>query len=104
MTEIIAICSIYDYRPRLCRDYPEVDHWTPPECTYSFYNGERIGKCGCGVGACCATPREAGMPGGAHLPAEAGGLPCKYLVTEAKEKTATIDLNRTQAIQKAVEG
>lgn len=31
-------------------------------------------------GACCAIPRENGIPGGVPLPEVAGGEPCKYLV------------------------
>lgn len=104
MAEPVARCSIYEDRPRLCREYPREDHWRPDECTYSFYNGERIGKCGCGVGACCATPREKGLPGGAHLPSEAGGEPCQYLV-QTEEKTASaVCLSRSAAILKAIGG
>ena len=78
----VARCSIYETRPQLCRDYPRIDHWTPSECTYHFSGSDRRGDCSCDVGACCQTPREKGEPGGAPLPAEAGGEPCKYLAWE----------------------
>ena len=91
MPEMIARCSIYEDRPKVCREYPEIDSWRPPECTYAFINGERVGRCACNVGACCAVPREKGLPGGAHLPEEAGGLPCQFLELRAKEKTAAVD-------------
>lgn len=93
-TKRIARCSIYQDRPKVCVEYPTVGHYTPPECTYSFIDGERVGDCSCDVGACCATPREGGLPGGAPLPAEAGGQPCKYLVWEevdVLEKGAGVD-------------
>ena len=79
----VARCGIYEDRPELCRAYPTVYHYTPPECTFSFPDGEvRQGECACDVGACCATPREGGEPAGAPLPEEAGGAPCKHLVWE----------------------
>lgn len=78
----VARCGIYETRPELCRIYPTVNHWTPDVCTYSFPYGDgtREGECACEVGACCATPRQNGEPGGTPLPEEAGGQPCKHLV------------------------
>lgn len=96
-TDLTARCSIYDRKekPELCNKYPEVDSWRPSVCTYAFDDkGNRHGSCSCGIGACCNTPREGGMPGGAAIPAEAGGLPCKYLVWESKEKTASSESSR----------
>ena len=86
----IARCGIYEERPEVCRVYPKIDHYRPDECTYAFIGGECIGKCECDVGACCAIPREGGLPGGAPIPKEAGGQPCKHLVwEEAQTKTAS---------------
>lgn len=86
----VARCSIYETRPEVCRVYPTVGHWTPPECTFGFNGSERTGECACDVGACCATPREKGEPGGAPLPEIAGGAPCKHLewVDEEEEEPA----------------
>ena len=84
-TKKIARCSIYQDRPKVCVDYPQVDHYTPRECTYSYIDGERFGDCACDVGACCNTPRVGGEPGGAAMPAQAGGSPCKHLVWEEVE-------------------
>lgn len=103
MANPVHRCGIYAERPRVCREYPKIDSWTPKECTYTFYNGERYGKCDCGVAACCAVPREKGLPGGSDLPASAGGLPCKHLVVES-EKTSAVTLNRSEAVRKAIEG
>ena len=89
MPETIARCTIYSSRPKCCREYPEEGSWRPEECTFAFIDGSRIGKCDCGIGACCAIPREKGMPGGAQLPEEAGGSPCQYLEMRVKEKTAS---------------
>lgn len=105
-TRRVARCSIYDDRPKLCVDYPTVGHYTPHECTYTFVDGERFGECDCGVGACCATPREMGMPGGAVLPESAGGRPCRYLVWVEEEvdepvKTASSQ-NRNDLIKEAL--
>ncbi len=82
----VARCGIYETRPQLCRDYPMIGHYTPPECTYSFPDGTREGECACEVGACCATPREHGEPGGAVIPEESGGEPCKHLTWEDVEE------------------
>ena len=105
-TRRVARCSIYDDRPKLCVDYPTVSHYTPPECTYTFVDGERFGECGCGVGACCATPRELGMPGGAAIPEVAGGKPCKYLVWVEEEVGDQVKVassqNRNEAIKEAL--
>ena len=89
--EVVARCAIYDKRPQVCRDYPKVDHYMPPECTYTFVGSDREGECACDVGACCAVPRAKGEPGGAPMPNIAGGEPCKHLiwVEEEKEKTAS---------------
>lgn len=91
-TKTIARCGIYEDRPKLCKDYPTVSHYQPPECTYYFVGAERRGECNCGEAACCTLPREGGEPGGSPLPDEAGGLPCKHLtwdevtVKEASEE------------------
>lgn len=83
-------CRIYEVRPKLCKDYPLIDHWTPAECTFYFEGTERKGVCACNVGACCAVPRREGEPTGEAMPFEAGGLPCKHLVeVEESEKTAS---------------
>jgi hypothetical protein len=93
MTTEVARCAIYDRRPGICKRYPEMDHYIPPECTYYFQGSERKGDCSCDIGACCAIPRMAGMPGGAPMPAIAGGRPCEHLVwvekEESKEKSAS---------------
>jgi hypothetical protein len=79
----------------VCEAYPTFSHYMPPECTYYFVGGERRGECGCMQGACCAIPREGGVPGGVPLPEAAGGEPCKYLVyvdvevPESEEKVAS---------------
>lgn len=87
-TRLKARCSIYGDRPAVCRKYPEVDHYLPTQCTYFFMDGKKMGDCSCGEGACCAIPREKGLPGGAPLPSIAGGEPCKYLVfIEDREET-----------------
>jgi hypothetical protein len=94
----IARCAIYERRPDICKDYPRLGHWTPAECTYSFPHDDerREGECACEVGACCNTPREGGEPGGAPLPEEAGGEPCKHLTwvdveeDEPKEKIGSM--------------
>ena len=104
-TKMVARCSIYPDRPKICVVYPDVGHYTPPECTYTFVDGERFGECTCDVGACCRTPRELGMPGGAPLPELAGGQPCKYLVNKEEEveeqiKTAS-PANRNDLIKEA---
>jgi hypothetical protein len=93
--QLTARCGIWGSRPQVCRDYPKIDQYMPEECTYFFVGDERQGECGCGVGACCAIPREGGEPGGAPLPSIAGGAPCKHLVwvegePEIKEKEASI--------------
>ena len=84
-TKLVSRCSVYERRPKVCVDYPRADHYMPPECTYQFIDGQREGDCSCDVGACCRTPRERGEPGGAALPTECGGLPCRHLVTEEIE-------------------
>ena len=105
-TEAKARCSIYGDRPQGCVDYPKIDSYRPEECTYYFIDGERMGSCDCGVGACCALPRDKGEPVAKHLPVIAGGGPCKYLEwTEPKTKTAAQTLhpmNRDEAIEAAI--
>jgi Fe-S-cluster containining protein len=81
-------CGIYNDRPEVCRIYPKVDQWIPPECTFYFTGGVRNGDCSCGTSACCEVPRVGGDPGGAPMPREAGGLPCRHIVVEEEEKTA----------------
>jgi hypothetical protein len=105
-TKEVARCSIYQDRPKLCQDYPTASHWVPRECTYSFIDGERFGDCSCDVGACCATPRENGQPGGAVIPEIAGGKPCQYLVqaqveVEEPTKIASV-INRNDLIKEAL--
>jgi hypothetical protein len=85
VSKTVARCSIYEKRPKLCKDYPTVSHYMPPECTYHFAGGERRGECSCDEGACCVLPRENGEPGGSPLPEEAGGMPCKHLTWEEVE-------------------
>jgi len=102
-TDRIARCGIYEDRPKVCRDYPKADHYRPKACTFYFMGGERLGACECGEGACCAIPRQGGMPGGAPLPKIAGGEPCKHLVWEDKEKTASVSfLDRQERIDAAM--
>ena len=109
-TKTVARCGIYESRPDVCREYPHVDHWTPPNCGFSFAGSERTGACDCDVAACCMTARENGEPGGAPLPETAGGLPCKHVVwvdepTEeapAVEKTAAG--NAASLLMEAVRG
>jgi hypothetical protein len=107
----IARCSIYEDRPKVCVDYPKVEHYIPPECTYYFSGAERQGSCACDEGACCAVPRQDGEPGGAPMPAVAGGKPCKYLewkeenVKEASSLPIVHDLpSRSETIRKALGG
>ena len=91
-TKQVARCGIYSTRPEICKVYPKVDQYTPPACTYYFKGEEREGNCGCNTGACCATPRQNGEPGGAPMLDVSGGLPCKHLEwvehEEPVEKTA----------------
>lgn len=91
-TEKPARCAIYEDRPQECRGYPKIDNYMPEECTYYFVGNERRGECACGVGACCAVPRDGGEPTAKHLPLIAGGEPCKHLVEGdvLEEKTAAI--------------
>lgn len=89
-TKTIARCSIYESRPDICKNYPQIYHYIPGECTFWFAGPERHGSCECEVGACCRIPREGGLPGGAPLPEEAGGSSCKYLTWEdVMEKEAS---------------
>lgn len=101
----VARCSIYENRPEGCQTYPRGDSYRPPECTYYFIGGERMGDCSCDIGACCALPRDKGEPDAKHLPETAGGVPCKHLVVKEKEKTATLQLHpesRRVAIEEAI--
>lgn len=104
-TETKARCSIYEDRPKGCQEYPKVDSYHPEECTYYFIDGERMGACECGVGACCALPRDNGGSEAKHLPVIAGGKPCKHLEwVEPKTKTASLilhSMNRNEAIEAA---
>jgi hypothetical protein len=86
------LCSIYEERPQSCRDYPQPGHYRPSSCTYWFdEEGVRQGECApeC-MASCCSIPREDGEPGGAALPAEAGGAPCKYLIELPPEEVRDI--------------
>ena len=78
----------------MCKKYPVIESWTPPECTFYFAGDERKGSCACGIGACCAEPREKGEPLGVPTLASDGGLPCKHLIAveQAVEKTAAAPL------------
>lgn len=74
------ICSIWETRPQVCRDYPKYDSYIPESCGYYFTGGEKKGGCYLECQAqCCMLPRQDGEPGGAPLPEIAGGLPCRYL-------------------------
>jgi hypothetical protein len=92
----VVQCGIYEERPPMCESYPEPGHYRPPECTFYFDEaGTRHGECAeeC-MSTCCHIPREGGEPGGAGLPAVAGGLPCKHLVVD---EGATMDGEKTAA-------
>ena len=103
-TERTAKCGIYEDRPKVCREYPKIDHYRPKECKFYFIGNDRLGSCDCGKGACCAIPRQDGVPGGAPLPKVGGGKPCKHLVYEEKEKTASVaPLSRQEQIDSALE-
>jgi hypothetical protein len=81
------ICGIYDSRPEACKVYPKADQYQPESCGFYFLgDGKRRGRCeeACDA-ACCKLPRENGEPGGAALPVEAGGMPCRYLVWSEEE-------------------
>jgi hypothetical protein len=93
----VARCSIYEKRPEVCKVYPTVTHYIPSECTYYFAGAERRGSCDCGIGACCATPRENGEPGGTPLPDIAGGMPCKYLEYIEKDDGKPDGVEKTAA-------
>jgi Fe-S-cluster containining protein len=82
-----ASCAIYDRRPQGCREYPKIDSYMPEECTYYFVGNERRGECACGVGACCALPRDGGEPEAKYLPEISGGLPCKHLIPAEETQT-----------------
>lgn len=81
------ICGIYEKRPAMCRNYPQLlgggqVSYTPQGCTYWFdAEGKRHGHCDpyCRA-ACCLVPRRDGEPEGEPLDGAAGGLPCKHLV------------------------
>lgn len=92
----MAFCAIHGHKPLFCAEYPKVDQYVPPECTYTFNGSERRGVCECGVGACCAVPRVDGEPGAPAMPALAGGKPCKHLAWQLEvdmplEKKASSD-------------
>lgn len=84
--KLIARCGIYDTRPEICHVYPKVEHYTPPECSYTFDGAERHGECACDVGACCAVPRQGGEPGGVPMPDIMGGQSCKHLVWREEDR------------------
>ena len=74
------VCSIYDRRPKACRDFPQRDSYLPDSCGFRFSGDERKGRCYLECQAsCCTLPRKGGEPDGAPLPEIAGGEPCKYL-------------------------
>jgi hypothetical protein len=76
------ICGIHDKRPKVCREFPQVDNYIPDTCGYHFSGGAKRGCCYLECQAsCCMLPREGGEPGGTPLPEIAGGEPCKYLET-----------------------
>lgn len=92
----VGSCGIYKSRPQFCRDYPRVQDFVPPGCTFHFVGQERRGSCQpkeCGNEICCAWPREGGEPEGTSLDSLAGGEPCKHLKWEEldAEKTASVD-------------
>lgn len=78
------VCSIYEKRPKMCREYPKHDSYIFDQCGYFFPgDGTRRGSCEEECEAtCCREPREGGEPGARGLPIELGGEPCKYLVSE----------------------
>lgn len=84
------ICSIYENRPQMCKDYPKQGSYIMPQCGYFFPgDGTRRGSCTpeCEA-ACCREPRRNGEPGEGSLPAELGGEPCKYLVVDSEDDDA----------------
>jgi len=88
----IGRCGIYSTRPQFCQDYPRVQDFIPPGCTYSFIGSERTGSCQpnvCQENICCAYPREGGEPEGVSLDEFAGGEPCKHLKWEEVPATKT---------------
>lgn len=109
-TRLVARCSIYDMRPKMCSEYPTVNSYIPPECTYEFSeDGSRSGSCSCGVGACCAIPRRNGDPLGEHLSSGDGGAPCRYLVIVEEEsvlekEAAAEDLFYKEALDEVLRG
>jgi len=105
------VCGIYDNRPDVCKRYPQANSYQPDSCGYFFAgDGKRQGRCeeDCDS-SCCRLPRQGGEPGGAALPAEAGGLPCKYLdyseeeITFAPPKTEEAEGDIREAPVKAEE-
>ena len=106
-TRRVAHCAIYETRPKVCRDYPKLEHYLPKECTYYFEDGERKGTCSCDVAACCQIPRQHGEPGGAPLPEIAGGKPCRHIVweeVEVKEASTPIyQLSRQEAVDNSLD-
>lgn len=85
-TRLVARCSIYENRPKMCQEYPTPTSYVPEDCTFEFdSDGNRSGSCSCGVGACCAIPRRGGDPLGEAMSSEVGGAPCKYLVLVEEE-------------------
>lgn len=86
------ICSIYDERPEMCRNYPARDgRYIPPSCSFFFPgDGTRRGSCDpkCEA-ACCRLPRVGGEPLGLPLEEELGGLPCKFLALKEEDDAET---------------
>lgn len=82
------VCSIYEDRPKSCRDYPKEGNYIFDQCGYFFPgDGTRRGSCEPECEAtCCREPRKGGEPGGDGLPAELGGEPCKYLAVREEEE------------------
>ena len=108
-TKKVGRCGIYERRPELCKVYPKLEHYVPEECTFWFAGADRQGECSCDVSACCAVPRVDGEPGGAPMPAESGGMPCKHIVWEEKpdestEKTASALPIVDHSLEEAVGG
>ena len=109
-TRKVALCALHGPgKPSFCVEYPKLDQYIPPECTYTFNGGERRGECACGVAACCSIPRLDGVPDGPALSAEVGGRPCKHIVwkeveDEPVEKEASVASPPAMNLQDLVGG
>lgn len=88
-------CSIYEGRPKFCRDYPKLSDILLPGCTYHFVGDGRRGSCQpevCEENICCSYPRDGGEPEGRSMDEFAGGSPCKHLVwVEVEEEKLAED-------------